>query len=637
MGVGSYFAWIIEHFKNDLLKSLNSSELEHLDFDNLYFDFNSLIHNASRRKDDAELIDMIKEVLRYFRYVLELVKPRKLVYIAIDGVPPMAKINQQRLRRFKSASEKQEMKEMYDHHRIPEKDRHGDKHDFNMISPGTGYMNALSANITKFIQTLKQQDDYKNVEFILSDSKEVGEGEQKIIQHIRLHASPPHSTTPIKSCIYGLDNDLLFLTLTLPNTCDIYLLREESNANIGKNNKFVSDKTSDLDTPKRFVSERYMMNDMPSFCFFVISELEKILISMLAPFTDISTLESCKLFANKYWSELITNAKTAYIPVQHTFCQTDNELKHLVIDYIFICYMLGNDFLPTIPSLKIRYGGLDDVIFSYKLSLQRNHTFLIDYTYNPTTNTYDNPSVNTVVYANMLEMLFNSMNKRLSIQSERINKENSYTERDLKTRCHTPIDRELHLYTNVRINRSFRQEQVSFDPDTNPQWRTQYYVKQFDYDHSMPLEDYGEIISTNYFKGMMWSLNYYITNNCVDWNWYYPYEGATTLEDMYTYITSLKSHGSVKTDDIDFVYGQPMNVYEQLLCILPPQSKNLIPDKLHLLMTDITSPIIHLYPSHTTINVIDKRLRWECHPKLPPVDVQQFRSVFEKFVSQLKS
>jgi len=633
MGVGSYFAWIVEHFKNDLLKSLNSSELANLDFDNLYFDFNSLIHNASRRKDDAELIDMIKEVLRYFRYVLELIKPRKLVYIAIDGVPPMAKINQQRLRRFKSANEKRELKEIYDKYNISENERQMDMHDFNMISPGTNYMNALSANISKFIETLKTQDNYKDVEFILSDSKEVGEGEQKIIQHIRTRASTNHT----KSCIYGLDNDLLFLTLTLPNTKDVYLLREENtNMKIGKHSNFVSDKTDDLDTPKRFVPDKYMMDGMPGFCFFVISQLEQILTSMLAPFTDVSTLESCKLFANEYWKGLIEQTKDAYIPVQHTFCQQDSELKHLVIDYIYICFMLGNDFLPTVPSLKIRYGGLDDVILSYKLTLQRNHKFLINYNYDTTTNSYTDISINVTVFADMLEMLFNSMNTRLSVQSERINKENSFAERDFKTRCHTPIERELHLYNNVRIDKQFRHNQVLFNPDINPQWRTQYYIRQFDYDHSMPLENYAEIISTNYFKGMMWSINYYITAECIDWNWYYPYEGAPTLDDLYTYIVSLKVNDIVGTNDIDFIKGHPMNVYEQLLCILPPQSKNIIPDKLHYLMTDIRSKLIHYYPTKTTINVIDKRLRWECHPIMPPIDVNYFHSVFEEYVSQLK-
>lgn len=634
MGVGSYFAWIIEHFKNDLLKSLNSSELSDLEFDNLYFDFNSLIHNASRRKDGQEITEMIKEVLRYFRFVLELVKPRNLVYIAIDGVPPMAKINQQRMRRFKSANEKHDLNEIYDKYDVPTEERHMDKCDFNMISPGTAYMNALSTNIQRFIDVLKATEQYKNVEFILSDSKEVGEGEQKMIHHMRTQTDIENT----KCCIYGLDNDLLFLTLTLPHTENIFLLREEnSKMKIGKGkNCFISDKQNDLPQPKRFVSERYMMDNMPSFCFFIIHKLENILTSMLAPFTDVSTLETCKLFADTQWREIIEQTKQEYLPHQHTFCQTDNELKNLVIDYIFICYMLGNDFLPTIPSLRIRYGGLDDVIFAYKIAIQKNVKFMINYTYNSTTNSYDNISINVSVFADLLELLFNTMNKRLSIQNERINKENSYIMHKFKITCTCRLDWDLAFFDNVRLNRSFKHEQVIFDPDTNPRWRTEYFIKQFGFDHSMPLEDYAEMISKNYFKGMMWSLNYYISNECVDWDWYYPYEGAPTLEDIYTYIKSLMTMNIVSTNDFDFTKGQPTNIYEQLLCILPPQSKAILPEKLHYLMSDVSSPLIMYFPTKIGINVIDKRLRWECHPKLPPIDVKHFHSEFQKYVIGLK-
>lgn len=42
------------------------------------------------------------------------------------------------------------------------------------------------------------------------------------------------------------------------------------------------------------------------------------------------------------------------------------DLERLVDDFIFLCFLVGNDFLPHIPALRITEGGIDCLILLYK-------------------------------------------------------------------------------------------------------------------------------------------------------------------------------------------------------------------------------------------------------------------------------
>ena len=66
---------------------------------------NGIIHHCSHPFEDSTKNvltekQMFISIVHYVDRLLHIVKPRKLLFLAIDGVAPRAKMNQQRQRRY---------------------------------------------------------------------------------------------------------------------------------------------------------------------------------------------------------------------------------------------------------------------------------------------------------------------------------------------------------------------------------------------------------------------------------------------------------------------------------------------------------------------------------------------------------
>ena len=172
------------------------------------------------------------------------VKPKKLFFMAVDGVAPRAKMNQQRSRRFRTAKEAKEVREKAE--RKGEKLPDEKAFDSNCITPGarrirvrcrrclshryfpgTVFMAKLSDQLRYFInKKITEDSDWRDVEVVLSGHEVPGEGEHKIMEYIRLSRAQHGYNPNVRHCLYGLDADLIMLGLLShdPHFC---LLREE--------------------------------------------------------------------------------------------------------------------------------------------------------------------------------------------------------------------------------------------------------------------------------------------------------------------------------------------------------------------------------------------------------------------------
>lgn len=175
------------------------------EFDNLYLDMNGIVHPCSHPEDrppPANEEEMMIAIFEFTERVVNMARPRKLLYIAVDGVAPRAKMNQQRSRRFRSAQEAAEKdKQAEEFHALLKKNSqsNGDESqaeepkktwDSNSITPGTPFMDLL-AECLRYWTAYKLSTDpaWKELKVIISDATVPGEGEHKIMNFIRSQRS----------------------------------------------------------------------------------------------------------------------------------------------------------------------------------------------------------------------------------------------------------------------------------------------------------------------------------------------------------------------------------------------------------------------------------------------------------------
>jgi 5'-3' exoribonuclease 2 len=307
MGVPAFFRWITLRYPKVVVDaSLRSFEKEVPPIDNLYIDLNGFIHSSTRKVTEVRPTqdsDVFTGIRRYLAALLEIVRPHKLLFIAVDGVAPRAKMNQQRMRRFKKAKVTTE-----------------GVFDSNKITPGTDFM----AGLTVFLQTYITDvilTQWPGLEVVFSSSNVPGEGEHKILQFMRGQKRFKH----ISHCICGLDADILLLGLT-SHESQVYILREGSFEY--KNVCFFCRQpghfAKDCTEEEQMSRERFLVVRLP-----ILKEY-------------------------------------LYYEFQELVQRPDFDFETALNDFVLLTYLVGNDFLPRLPALTIREGAIDGLLYSYR-------------------------------------------------------------------------------------------------------------------------------------------------------------------------------------------------------------------------------------------------------------------------------
>jgi len=602
-GIPKMFRWLTDQYPNinsRLSEGLSSDKV----VDNFYLDMNGIIHPCTHgnNQDDIVILDetlMFKKIFGYVDRLYKIVRPQKLLYLAVDGVAPRAKMNQQRARRFRSSREAEELAAtiLARDGVLPD----GEKFDSNCITPGTDFMLKLSIAMNKWIEFKQKTDPFwKNgADVVFSGPNIHGEGEHKVMDYIReckaLYDEEkgtfhPHWQPGLTHVLYGLDADLIMLGL-VTHEPNFMLLREKMSVVMAGRGRHKHRKKKDM--------LEYTRDD------FELLELQVLRQMFQIQFRKLADEGS---FGAKY------------------------DPNRIIDDFVFMCMMVGNDFLSHSPHLEIDNGALSLMLNNYIDLLPEWGGYLTH--------------KETIHLERFEQFMFH-----IAVFEEEHFKKRAYQENEVGWRLGTDNENEDYDFygkyygskptppcaslANTKEGAAkYGSKNNSGNKVLNPSGDARSY-RDFYYEMKLgwsPSKDNREKTLTNrrahvrdYLEGLHWVL-YYYHKGCPSFSWYFPHLYSPLATDMVNLGEFYNEPENVIEDEeegfktFSFEQTPPFPSLGQLLSVLPPQSSSLLPKPLGELMTHPSSPIIEFYPHEFTTDPNGKRQPWEAVVQIPFID-----------------
>ena len=272
-----------------------------------------------------------------------------------------------------------------------------------------------------------------------------------------------------------------------------------------------------------------------------------------------------------------------------------HDKNRLIKDFILVCFMCGNDFLPNIPSISIIENGLDVIITMYKKTcVEKDHLIGLD------------GNINIESCSKFLE---NVGNCEKGMLGQKIHNKNDYFPNpSLEKHTHTSY------LTIIDGDTSSQTPMIDIDMDG---YKNDYY-------QSKGLSDIRTACH-EYIRGCEWVFSYY-TKGVSDWTWVYPYNYSPFALEIAKHATDY-----VQTAQLTNV---PIKPFEQLLCVIPPKSSSLLPSPLDSLLK--SERFREFCPDEFKINCEGKKYEYEGIVELPIIDISLVKRECSKLISHVE-
>eukprot|EP01138_Halocafeteria_seosinensis_P005034 gb/GECG01005147.1/.p1 GENE.gb/GECG01005147.1/~~gb/GECG01005147.1/.p1 ORF type:complete len:1649 (+),score=221.87 gb/GECG01005147.1/:1-4947(+) len=619
MGVPKFFRWLSERYPL-INQNIEDSTLLP-EFDRLYLDMNGILHNATHGNEGVSRVlsekDVMLKMISYIDMIVKIVKPKEVLYMAIDGVAPRAKMNQQRSRRFRAAKDLAQEREKA--RQRGEEINDEDVFDSNCITPGTEFMAKVSKHLKYFIRKKLHEDPvWQRLRIVFSGHEVPGEGEHKIMDFIRAEKSQPGYNPNTKHCMAGLDADLIMLSLATHEP-HFSLLREHIDFTAFSRNKYATkEKTRQLSDVK----------------------WELLHISLLREYLEM-------------------DMRPQEIPIDRLPFAYDGE--RAIDDFVLLTVLCGNDFVPHLPSLDVGEGAMDDLFRSYRKYLPSLGGYLVD------RGEINFERVETILtdVAQWEPQILQDRKERLREIREREQKtrhlmrdrgyevedsdnesessgsmlappeafedddggngaaeDTSVEETPLPSEDDDEEESDENELPNMTTDASVEQIMAAREKLDREDLKGQYYLDKFGIGPGIPgSSSLKQKLVQSFAEALQWVMYYYY-RGVPSWGWFYPFHYAPMTSDLQN-LDSLQ---------IEFSQGRPFLPFQQLLGCLPSASAKFLPPAYQRLMTAENSPLAEFYPgvNEIMVDMNGKINPWEGVTLIPFIQESKMLDAIEK-------
>ncbi|KHJ96921.1 XRN 5'-3' exonuclease [Oesophagostomum dentatum] len=640
------------------------------EFDNLYLDMNGIIHNCSHPNDDDFSFRISQEqifadIFAYIDKLFNIIRPKKVFFLAVDGVAPRAKMNQQRARRFMSARTAEE--QLQAHIRKGEELPKEKRFDSNCITPESPKMgvpkfyrwiserypclsevisdteipefdnlyldmngiihNCSHPNDDDFSFRISQEQIFADI-FAYIDCP--GEGEHKIMDFIRHERTADGYDPNTRHCMYGLDADLLMLGMC-SHEPHFSLLREEVKFNRPPSKK--STTTSHRVNPSQI---NFHLLHLSLLREYLAWEFHPLRTTLPFPFDVERIIDDWVLMGFLVGNDFIPHLPHVHIHddalplLYQTYIQVlptlegyinESGILNLQRFEVFLKAFAANDrrcFLQTLEDeswLRSKTGRDPHGVFEKEKSFEEmelSDTELSEDTGESADVSPDDEAA--FVSSDEEESEGNDANEKLpdgGVESaaELLSRLNAEPDND---------EEEDELCDPIMAAELREMDDKVFENDVENCWtktvsnsfrrhKRLYYREKMKYANitKSELREQAE----GYVRAIQWNLHYYY-KGCVSWNWFYPHHYSPYISDVVDFSNM----------DMSFELGEPFKPFEQLLAVLPAASAECLPKPFRDLMCNKESPIADFYPTDFKTDLNGKKNDWEAVVLIPFIE-----------------